>query len=247
MGKSLAQQIAEAKGGDVEAESPPPEPERLPPPAPPTLGGELSPKEARMAEFAWHLVFGRKPFNLQAAYQAVVPDAKPKMASQAGSRWFREPFVQAQLVQVIRQAAERKELNEEFVLEHWLAMSQANVFDYFDVVPDDDGAGQLRLRTEALQAMPKLQQQNIKKISVTTTRNTIERKDSTQTVETQTINLELVDKAAAVKNLATFLGMMKGKEGLDIEDLAEELRRAEERARRRAPVIYDHETQQPMG
>lgn len=229
MAKSLAQLIQEETAPAA-------------PPAPDS-SKDLIPKpsaEERRDKFAWHYLFGAKPFNAQEAYRVVNGEhTKTKTAKEMGSTFLNDPRVKVTLAKLIKAAAERHEIDEDFVLGHWIAMSEADIFDFFEMQTVGEDAGHLVLRAKDLSALSKMQRQNVRKLKVRNRSTTI--KDVT--TDEQEIELEIEHKKDAVKNLSVFLGMMKGKEGLDIEDLAQAIREGEERALNRA-VTIDNATQE---
>lgn len=226
---SFAQLLAEADAPPKKSAPPKPEPST-----------DLIPdhkKASQLAreQFAWHILFGDQPFNLTAAWKAAFPDrAKIKTVGHQASKMFADPYVKACMARLVAEAKQRNELDEDFIIGHWMAMADANIFDYFTICEEGDKAGHLILKSASIGEMTRLEQQNVKKLKVRNTSSTITTKSGADiTTDEQTIELELIDRAGAVKNLAVFLGMMKGKEGMDIEDLAQAIREGEERAIRR--------------
>lgn len=225
--KSLTELIAEVDGEKPEPRGVVPAPKRLS-------------TEERRRRFAHEYLFGKQPFNATEAYISACPDnrkPKRKSAGEMGSKWLKEPFVQHELGRLVKQASQRREIDQDFVLGHWIAMTQANVFDHFRVQEGGPNDGHLVLKSP--EELTLEQQQNVRKLKVRTTN--YKREDGTEIAE-QTVELEIEHKKHAIDQLAKFLGLGGGDDGEE-EDLVRELREAEERAlRRAATVTIDNDT-----
>lgn len=167
-------------------------------------------------------------FNGTTAYKAVYGDQlSDKVAASGAWRLLRNAEVQAILAEMAADACKRSKLDEDFVLRHWKAMADANLFDYLTITRD----GQVVLKpADELEKLPPLIQQNVKRLKSHS--SVRELKDEPKIVN-QELSIELVDRLAALEGIAKWLGMFVNRDADGGEDLAQAIRDAEERAIRR--------------
>ena len=128
-------------------------------------------------------------FNATAAYLEVSPTVTRESAATAGYLLLRNPETQRILAEVTKAAWERNELDPAYIIGCWVAMSRANVMDYFEA----DAKGQLTLRN--LSALDPVIQRNVSQLEVTTER-------VNEMVTSQKVKLKLVDRRQVLDSMA---------------------------------------------
>ena len=186
----------------------------------------LTSVEQRYRQFA-HEYFTRG-FNASKAYRRVYGNtASDKSVEAAASRLLRNVKVRELLISKAAAAQKLHEIDEDFVIGHWLAMTRADVFDYFRMSDDPKTEGHLVIRAADLNKLTVEQRQNVKKLKI---RNTTSQGDDYERRE-QTIELEIESRAKAVENIAKMLGLYREKKSGD-GDIATLIREAEARVQR---------------
>jgi hypothetical protein len=151
-------------------------------------------------------------FNITAAYLAIRPHVLRKTAANEGSLLLKRPDVQRLLAEVTAAAWQRQEIDRDYVIGGWVALSRGNVYDYFD----EDDAGRLVLRKKS--SLPVEIQRNVKKLKVRTF-TYYSPKTEISTTE-QVVELELHDRKAAFDSLARAGGLFGDLEQDTANDVA---------------------------
>lgn len=152
-----------------------------------TIGSVL--EDHRINEFCHAFLFGTARYNATEAYLVINPTVSRGSASELGSRLLARVETQQALARMAREALARNELRANEIIGHWLAMSVANVMDYFDI----DEKGQLSLKD--LTKLDVAVQRNISQLEVTTEK-------VNEMVTAQKVKLKLVDRRAVLDSMA---------------------------------------------
>lgn len=176
--------------------------------------------EPRLREFCAQLI--KAHFNATEAYCQTNPAVTRESAAELGSRLLRKVETQALLSEMVKAAWERNELDPDYIIGCWVAMSRANVMDYFDT----DAAGVVTLKN--LSQLDVKIQRNISQLEVTTT------KAGEMLVE-QKIKLKLVDRRQVFDSMAKAAELFGplGKEGDGQAGVAKAIEDGFERVRKK--------------
>ena len=205
--------------------------------------------EERYRRFAEHLILGRggcPAFNATEAYRLTY-DPQGKNSDSANrssaSALMTNPNAQAIFAEVALESWNRQQMDEVQVAEHWKHIAQANIFDYFDIEEDPARPGCLVLKSRQLKDLPIPIQRNIKKIKVKNrwVKSTVE--GDPPEVE-QTIELEILDRLAALRDLARWKDMFAETQASDTFSIAEAIRKGQERIKQ-AVRLYNNDAMDP--
>jgi hypothetical protein len=144
--------------------------------------------EHQLNEFCHAFLFKNR-FNATESFLSISPHVTRETASVSGSRLLTEARTIGLLADMSRSALERNELSQDEIIGAWIAMSRANVMDYFDV----DDKGHLKFRD--LSKLDVKIQRNIAHLEVTTEK-------VSEMITSQTVKLKLVDRRATLHDMA---------------------------------------------
>lgn len=191
-------------------------------------------EDHELKEFC-HAYLFTKQFNGTEAYLSIRPNVTREAAAVSAHRWLNDAKTAGMLREMIKAAWERNELDQDFIVRNWVAMSQANVFDYFIV----DAENYMTLKPTVDLTLD--QQRNVRKLKITT--RTIEREDLPDILE-QRVELEIVDRKGVFDSMAKAAGLFgKLDTGEQVGDTAQLIERAFERVRKLAGArTFDNAT-----
>jgi hypothetical protein len=164
----------------------------------------------QLREFCHALMF-RCRFNATEAFLSLNPHVTRASAAQLGSVLLNQLETQHVLAEMAKSAVERNELDQDYIIGCWVAMSMANVMDYFQT----DEKGNLTLRD--LSKLDVKVQRNIAGLEVTTEK-------VNEMVTAQKIKLKLVDRRATLSDMAKaaeLFGKIGAEEAGDIANAIE--------------------------
>jgi hypothetical protein len=144
--------------------------------------------EHKLREFCHALMFKCR-FNATEAYLTLDPTVTRGSASVLASRLLADVKTGEMLAEMAKSAVDRNELSQDDIIGAWIAMSRANVMDYFDC----DEKGQLKFRD--LSKLDVKIQRNIAHLEVTTEK-------VSEMITSQTVKLKLVDRRATLHDMA---------------------------------------------
>lgn len=206
MSKTLAELIEETSRADKPAGRR----KRAKRPAEPVLGNDAgrSDADARAVAPAAETVDGEKlrrfchallfecHFNATEAYLQVYPGVTRGSAAELGSKLLKNLDTRQLLADMARAATMRGELNQDYIIGCWVAISQADVMDFFET----DDKGTLTLRNLA-QVDPRLRR-NIASLKVTTSK-------INEMVTEQKVELKLWDKVGVLRDMGNAAGLLR--------------------------------------
>jgi hypothetical protein len=222
--------------------APPPEVKVQLPTKHPWKKHDVSVHDVPAQRFAEAYLFGQhgaRAFNAQDAYRLTHPTASKAATGVNAYRYLGSGPVQEALTQLAAAVLKRSEVEQDKVVEMWWGMAQADIFDYFNITEDEPGV--LKVDAANLQQMPKHVRQNVKKLKITN--RWIDVGDHKKELQ-QSIEIEIIDRANVVRDIARWLGMMAPTREDITQGLAELVQRAQLRAQQRG-VTYDGKTGQP--
>jgi hypothetical protein len=129
-------------------------------------------------------------FNATEAFLAINPLVTRESAAVSGSRLLNDAKTAEVLAAMAKEASEIRGLDQDYIIGCWVAMSMANVMDYFE----SDAKGHLTLRD--LAKLDVKVQRNIAQLEVRSEK-------VSDMVTAQTIKLKLVDRKAVLHDMAT--------------------------------------------
>jgi hypothetical protein len=141
-----------------------------------------------LKEFCHALMFKHR-FNATEAILSINPNLTRGSAAVAGSQLLNQPKTAEILAEMARSAVDRNELDADYIIGCWVAMSMANVMDYFE----GDEKGNLKLRD--ITKLDVKVQRNIAQLEVTTD-------TASEMIVSQKIKLKLVDRRATLDSMA---------------------------------------------
>lgn len=170
------------------------------------------------------------------------PERKPIKAEAAASnasKLLRREDVQHFVRVQLGMLAQQEGIEREQIIACWYAMADANLLDFYETQIEKDGS--ITLSIKDLEAMPRHQQQNIKKMKVRTEHQPTMVEGEISTMKVQTVEIELIDRRSALEYLAKTARMFSPREDDAVTNLANRIREAVERAQRRTGRIIEGE------
>ena len=171
----------------------------------------LSTIEQRYRQFAHEYLTGG--YNGSLAYRRVYGMALSEASARASAaRLLANVNVQRILTDLAEEASARNRVDQNFVISCWKAMTEADTFDYFRISDDPKTEGHLVMISTDLNELTKEQRQNVKKLRIRNRTTSGESKEgSPWERHEQIIELEIIDRAKAVENIAKTLGLYREK------------------------------------
>lgn len=168
----------------------------------------------------------RNNMNASAAVREIRPDVSQKTSWTMGCELLQEEDVRTELHRQLRGIFEHTDMNEEWVYRHWRSMANSNIFDYLTIDSTTGKATGFRLSADDLTLE---QQLNVRELKLD--------KDTRQVT-----SIKLVDREGTLANIAKALRMFKELEDESLATLAQDITERMQKASKRIPHTFDHET-----
>jgi hypothetical protein len=159
-------------------------------------------------------------FNATEAFLLVKPHVTRESAAVGANRLLSSAKTQAVLAEMAKAAVDRNELDQDYIIGCWVALTRSDVFTYFE----QDEKGNLTLKKK-LPELSFAHRRNIKKIKMRT-------EQVNEMVTAQHVELEMHDWKGAVDSMAKAAGLF-GKIGEEATGgIADAIERGFERVRK---------------
>lgn len=172
----------------------------------------------RVRRFCHALLF-ECHFNATEAYLQVNPTVTRGSAGELGHRLLKQVETRALLAEMAKEATTRNELSQDYIIGCWVAISQADVMDFFEA----DEKGTLTLRNLA-KVDPRLRR-SISSIKVVTQK-------INEMVTEQRVELKLWDKVGVLRDMGNAAGLLRDLGEKQGDNIASAIEQGFERVRK---------------